>query len=96
MKTVRVGNKSIGDGSPCWISIEPSAAYSDFDGAKVPLNGGPQHTQDHTEAFKSLLSYVDVVLLESKKQIMPAYQKAFTRKDSKPTLLIEYGEYYNQ
>ena len=37
MKTVRVGNKSIGDGSPCCISFEPSAAYSDFDGAKTMI-----------------------------------------------------------
>jgi len=65
-------------------------------GAKVPLNGGVQHTQDHTEAFRKLLSYVDVVLLKDKKQILPAYKKAYNRKDGRPTLLVEYGEYYNQ
>ena len=65
-------------------------------GAKVPLNGGVQHTQDHTEAFRHLLTNVEVVLLENKEDIFPAYQKALTRKDSKSTLLVEYGEYYNQ
>ena len=65
-------------------------------GAKTPLNGGLQHTQDHTEAFRILLDNVDVVLLENKKDIFPAYQKALTREDSKSTLLVEYGEYYNQ
>jgi hypothetical protein len=39
---------------------------------------------------------VDVVLLEDKEDIFPAYQKALTREDSKSTLIIEYGEYYNQ
>lgn len=65
-------------------------------GAKVPLNGGVQHTQDHTEAFRHLLTNIDVVLLENKEDIFPAYQKALTRPDSKPTLLVEFGEYYNQ
>ena len=65
-------------------------------GAKLPLNGGLQHTQDHTEAFKHLLDNVDVVLLEDKNQIFPAYQKALKRKDSKSTLIVEFGEYYNQ
>lgn len=65
-------------------------------GAKAPLNGGVQHTQDHTKAFKNLLSNVEVVLLENKEDIFPAYQKALTREDSKSTLLVEFGDYYNQ
>ena len=65
-------------------------------GAKVPLNGGVQHTKNHTEAFKHLLENVDVVLLENKNDIFAAYQKAMNRTDSKSTLLIEYGEYYNE
>jgi len=65
-------------------------------GAKTPLDGGVQHTQDHTDAFKLLLDYVDVVRLEDKNDIFPAYKKALTRYDCKPTLLVEYGEYYNQ
>tara|TARA_A100001515_G_scaffold139778_1_gene134755 strand:+ start:237 stop:770 length:534 start_codon:yes stop_codon:yes gene_type:complete len=65
-------------------------------GAKVPLDGGVQHTQNHTEAFKHLLSNIDVVVLEDKKDIFPAFKKAFEREDSKSTLIIEYGEYYNQ
>jgi len=65
-------------------------------GAKVPLNGGVQHTKDHTEAFRHLLENVEVVLLENKEDIFPAYKKALEREDSKPTLLVEYGEYYNQ
>ena len=65
-------------------------------GAKTPLDGGLQHTQDHTEAFRLLLDNVNVVLLENKEDIFPAYQEALNRKDSKSTLLVEYGEYYNQ
>ena len=65
-------------------------------GAKVPLNGGVQHTQDHTEAFRHLLDNVEVVLLEKKDDIQAAFEHALTREDSKSTLLIECGEYYNQ
>jgi len=65
-------------------------------GAKTPLDGGLQHTQDHTEAFKLMLDNVNVVLLENKEDIFPAYQEALNREDSKSTLLVEYGEYYNQ
>ena len=65
-------------------------------GAKVPLDGGIQHTQDHTEAFRLLLDNMDVVLLEDKKDIFPAYKRALERKDSKSTLIVEFGEYYNQ
>lgn len=65
-------------------------------GAKVPLNGGLQHTQDHTEAFRHLLDNVEVVKLENKEDIQSAYEHALTREDGKSTLLVEYGEYYNQ
>lgn len=65
-------------------------------GAKVPLDGGVQHTQDHTDAFKLLLDNVNVVKLEDKQEIFPAYKNALLRQDGKSTLLVEYGEYYNQ
>ena len=65
-------------------------------GAKSPLNGGVQHTQDHTEAFRHLLENVEVVLLEDKKNIFPEYKRALEREDEKSTLIVEYGEYYNQ
>ena len=32
-------------------------------GAKEPINAGPQHTQDHTQAFKKMLTNVNVVEL---------------------------------
>jgi len=64
-------------------------------GAKVPLNGGVQHTKNHTEAFRHLLENIDVVLLSNKEDICAAYEKALNREDGKSTLLVEYGEYYN-
>jgi len=79
-----------------WGDFKPRVIIRTSIGAKVPLNGGLQHTQDHTEAFKHLLDNVNVVLLENKEDIFPAYQEALNREDNKSTLIIEYGEYYNQ
>ena len=65
-------------------------------GAKKPLDGGVQHTQNHTEAFKHLLTDIEVVLLNETNEIFPAFTHAYEREDSKSTLIIEWGEYYNE
>ena len=65
-------------------------------GSKTPLDGGVQHTQDHTNAFKNLLTDVHVVLLNEPEEILPTFKEAYTREDSKSTLIIEWGDYYNK
>ena len=65
-------------------------------GAKKPLDGGPQHTQDHTSALKKMLQNVEVIKLKNTKQIFKAYKEALDRKDNKSTLLVEYGDFYNK
>ena len=63
-------------------------------GSKNPIDAGPQHTQDHTDAFRKMLTDVNVVQLNEPEDIFPAFKEAYEREDSKSTLLIEYGEYY--
>tara|TARA_Y100000591_G_C21454603_1_gene507801 strand:- start:34 stop:570 length:537 start_codon:yes stop_codon:yes gene_type:complete len=65
-------------------------------GAKKPLDGGVQHTQDHTKAFKNLLSNVNVVLLNEPDEIFPSFRYAYEREDLKSTLIIEKGDFYNE
>lgn len=66
-------------------------------GSLKPLNGGVQHTQDYTSAFKDLCrDHIEVTLLNEPEEILPAFQKALLREDSKSTLLIEHGDYYNE
>ena len=65
-------------------------------GSKKPLNGGVQHTQDYSKIFKNILTEVNVVSLVNPKDIFNQYKKAYTRKDSKSTLLIENGDFYNE
>ena len=66
-------------------------------GASKPLDSGVQHTQNHTEAFSRMLTNTEVHLLEHKSQIYPAYVKAYNRavNEKRPSLLVEYGEYYS-
>lgn len=64
-------------------------------GPKKPLNGGVQHTQNYTKMFKNILSEVNVVYLKDPDQILKEYKKALNRKDSKSSLIIENGYYYN-
>ena len=63
-------------------------------GTKTPIDAGPQHTQNHTEAFRKMLTNVNLVELKEPEEIFNAFKEAYERKDSKPTLIIEHGEYY--
>ena len=64
-------------------------------GSKVPLNPGPQHSSDYTEAFSKMLRNVEVIRLYRPDEILPAYQKAYEREDGKATLLVERADSYN-
>ncbi len=65
-------------------------------GSKKPLDGGPQHTQDHTDSLKKMLTNIEVIKLRKSSEIFRSYKRALTRKDNKSSLLIEYGDYYNK
>jgi len=43
-----------------------------------------------------MLDHVHVVRLEEADQILPEYQKAYDRDDGCSTVLVEYGDYYNE
>lgn len=58
-------------------------------GAVHPLDPGPQHSQDHTEAFRLMLETVNVRELPWTRDIMPSYEQALNAHTS--TLLIEYA-----
>ena len=62
-------------------------------GSKHPLNAGPQHTQDHTEAFRAMLTTVAVERITEAAFILPAYQRALDRSES--TLIVENLEGYH-
>lgn len=61
-------------------------------GAKKPLDGGSQHTQDFTESIKNMLTDTVVVEFKEPEQIFSAFQDAYYHNGS--TVLIEWGDYY--
>jgi pyruvate/2-oxoglutarate/acetoin dehydrogenase E1 component len=63
-------------------------------GSKLPFSAGPQHTQNHTEAIRQMLTEVEVVELIEPDQIFEAFKTAYEREDGKSTLIIEHAEYY--
>jgi len=65
-------------------------------GSERPLHPRHQHIGDFTEAFKILLKHINVVRLEEPEEIFPSYKEALEREDGVSTLLIEYGDYYNE
>jgi pyruvate/2-oxoglutarate/acetoin dehydrogenase E1 component len=66
-------------------------------GSERPLFPGVQHSGDFTDAFQALkLQNVDVVRLDEPEQIFPAYKHALERPDEKSTILVEFGDYYNE
>lgn len=61
-------------------------------GSKIPLDGGPQHTQDHYEALRLMLTNIDAYKLTEAKSVVLAYRKALESERS--TILIEMADLY--
>jgi pyruvate/2-oxoglutarate/acetoin dehydrogenase E1 component len=63
-------------------------------GSENPLNPGPQHTGDFTEAFRLMCPQLNIVRLDNAEMIVPEYEKALSRNDGVSTMLIEWGDKY--
>ena len=65
-------------------------------GSQRPLHPQYQHIGDFTESIKKMCTTIDVIQLKEPDDIFPAYEKAFNRKDGRNTLVVEFGDYYNE
>ena len=65
-------------------------------GSERPLHPQCQHVGDFTEAFRLMCKTVEVIRLDEPEQIFPAYEKALLRDDNRSTILVEWGDYYNE
>ena len=63
-------------------------------GAKKPIDGGSQHTQDFTESLKHMLTDVKVVELIEPEQISSTFEDAYNRNGS--TVVVEWGDFYSE
>ena len=65
-------------------------------GSERPLNPQHQHIGDFSDAVRLILQSIEVIRLEEPEEIFPAYQRAYQRIDGHSTLIVEYGDYYNE
>lgn len=63
-------------------------------GSENPLNPGPQHTGDFTEAFRLMCPNLNIVRLDNAQMVIPEYEKALLRADGMSTILIEWSDKY--
>ena len=65
-------------------------------GSERPLHPQHQHVGDFTDAIQRMCTTLEVIRLEEPEEIFPAYEKAMLREDQRNTILVEYGDYYNE
>jgi pyruvate/2-oxoglutarate/acetoin dehydrogenase E1 component len=65
-------------------------------GSERPMHPQHQHIGDYTDAYKIMCPNIDIIRLEEPENIYDAYRNAYLRTDGKTTLLVEYGDYYNE
>ena len=82
------------DKIPLYSEYTPKVIIRTSIGSERPLHPQHQHVGDYTEAFRLMLKTINVVRLEEPDQIFEEYQKAYDSKYS--TILVEYGDYYNE
>lgn len=80
------------DKIPMLSAFRPRVILRTAVGSKYPLDAGPQHTQDHSDAFRLLLKTIPVIELKNSKEIAFWYDRA--AQDPQSLLLVEYMELY--
>lgn len=65
-------------------------------GSQRPLHPQHQHIADFTAGFKAMCDWVDIIRLDEPYQIFEAYKYAYERTDNRPTILVEWSDYYNE
>ena len=65
-------------------------------GSRRPLHPQHQHIGDFSNSIQKMCTSLEIIKLNNPKDIFPAYKKAYERKDGKNTILVEYGDYYNE
>lgn len=76
--------------------FSPRAIIRTGIGSQRPMHPQAQHIGDYTDSIGSMLSNIEVIRLEEPEDVFPAYHKAYHREDGKSTIIVEYGDYYNE
>ena len=65
-------------------------------GSERPLHPQHQHIGDFTDAIRKMCTTIEVIRLKEPEDIFPAYEKSLLRDDGRNTILVEYGDNYNE
>lgn len=65
-------------------------------GSQRPLHPQCQHIGDYSEAFQIMCKNIDIITLVEPEDVVPSYLRALNRQDGKSTILVEYGDFYNE
>jgi len=76
--------------------IKPKIIIRTSIGSQRPLHPQHQHIGDFSTAIKKMCSTIEVIKLNDSNKIFLAYKRAYQRRDGKNTILVEYGDYYNE
>lgn len=76
------------------VETPPKVIIRTAIGSEYPLDPGPQHKGDYTEAFKLLAPNLEIVRLDEPEMIRMEYKRAIDREDGVSTLLVEWGDFY--
>lgn len=82
------------DKLPLYSKYRPKVIIRTGIGSERPLNPGPQHLGNFTQAFSSICQTIKFVQLNEPEDIIPAYRAALKREES--TVLVEFGDYYQE
>ena len=63
-------------------------------GARRPLDGGEQHTQDFTESLRHMLTDTTLIELTEPEQIFDTFIDAYNRDGA--TVIVEWGDFYSE
>lgn len=74
--------------------FSPNLIFRVAVGAKKPLDAGPQHTQNHSAALKSMLSDIKVVELNANSNPYNEYKKAIQEKGI--FVIVEHYDLYGK
>ena len=84
------------DKIPIISAYKPKVIVRTSIGSERPLHPQYQHIGDYTTAFNLMCNTIDIIRLDEPEQIFDAYQLAYERKDGRSTILVEWGDYYNE
>lgn len=81
------------DKVPLLSGYRPKVVLRTAVGSSSPLSPGPQHTQDHTAAFRQMFRTIHIMTLANASMVFAQYSAALAMPQS--VLLVEYMERYD-